>query len=566
MVEIADHSRIKRNIEKMISMGAPEADIDAYVAQEGVTPEALRGGLSASAGMTEPVAEPSTAMDVAKGGASGLAQGAIGLAGLIPDVAGLARRGANKVFDQFMPPPAEGPSPGSLGNYVGSAGIRRGVESVTGKLYEPKTTAGKYAKTVGEFLPGAALMPGSAAAKLGISVAAGLGSEAGGQAAAGSAIEPYARLAGALAGGAAPSIARRAVTPFPISGKQAEFVDLLKKEGVPLTAGQTTGSKPLRWLESNSADLPFSGGKAAEIMGSQSEAFTKAALRRAGISASEAGPEVMSAARKAIGQRFDDIAAKANIKIDTGFAKKIGPIVSDYVENSIPGARPALPDNIIKSITDAAKNSGGKITGKQFQEMRSKLGKALKTADGPYLEFLSGVRRELDDLVARTAKPGVAKDWANVRREYANLSTIEKAMGGAGAATAEGVLSPQALRTAVKTSRSGGYTRGTSDLAGLARAGSSVMPQMPNSGTAPRNFYNMLTGLIGGGAATGIAMQSPKVLAAAMAPSVAGRTLMSKPVQAYLKNQRFVPKDKELTERLIMALRPDLMRVDAKGK
>lgn len=40
---MADLPRIKGNIQKMIAQGAPEADIDAYVAGEGVTPEVLRG-------------------------------------------------------------------------------------------------------------------------------------------------------------------------------------------------------------------------------------------------------------------------------------------------------------------------------------------------------------------------------------------------------------------------------------------------------------------------------------------------------------------------------------------
>ena len=39
---MADITRIKGNIQKMIDMGAPESDIDAYVAQEGVTLEQLQ--------------------------------------------------------------------------------------------------------------------------------------------------------------------------------------------------------------------------------------------------------------------------------------------------------------------------------------------------------------------------------------------------------------------------------------------------------------------------------------------------------------------------------------------
>ena len=39
----------------------------------------------------------------------------------------------------------------------------------------------------------------------------------------------------------------------------------LEKEGIPLTAGQRTGSKPLQWTESNAIDMPLVGGQAARM-------------------------------------------------------------------------------------------------------------------------------------------------------------------------------------------------------------------------------------------------------------------------------------------------------------
>jgi len=44
-----DPERIKRNIKRMVDQGAPEADIDAYLAGEGVTLDELRGGRTAPA-------------------------------------------------------------------------------------------------------------------------------------------------------------------------------------------------------------------------------------------------------------------------------------------------------------------------------------------------------------------------------------------------------------------------------------------------------------------------------------------------------------------------------------
>ena len=44
---MADLAQVKRNIQRMIDQNAPEADIDAYVASEGTTPEELRSAASA---------------------------------------------------------------------------------------------------------------------------------------------------------------------------------------------------------------------------------------------------------------------------------------------------------------------------------------------------------------------------------------------------------------------------------------------------------------------------------------------------------------------------------------
>lgn len=46
---MSDLAKVKRNIQRMIDQNAPEADIDAYVASEGTTPEELRGEAQAQA-------------------------------------------------------------------------------------------------------------------------------------------------------------------------------------------------------------------------------------------------------------------------------------------------------------------------------------------------------------------------------------------------------------------------------------------------------------------------------------------------------------------------------------
>lgn len=159
----------------------------------------------------------STLGDVAKSGGIGVVKGGLGLAGMPGDARELTAHGVSAAaraagFDiapetvsnvmRFMPlGPMSGPS---------SQEMRGGLEKVTGPLYEPKTTAGEYAQTAGEFLPAVIGGPETLGAKLATRVAIpAVTSETAGQLTKGTAAEPFARAAGAvgpaLIQGAAPA-------------------------------------------------------------------------------------------------------------------------------------------------------------------------------------------------------------------------------------------------------------------------------------------------------------------------------------------------------------------------
>jgi hypothetical protein len=108
----------------------------------------------------------------------------------------------------------------SAGGYFGGEGVKsaindapvlnmlptyQDINQVTDKLvgedYKPKSTAGEYLNTIASFAPAAAAGPGSALRKLGMTVLPGTFSETAGQLTEGSELEPYARVAGAIAGG-----------------------------------------------------------------------------------------------------------------------------------------------------------------------------------------------------------------------------------------------------------------------------------------------------------------------------------------------------------------------------
>jgi hypothetical protein len=79
--------------------------------------------------------------------------------------------------------------------------VLSGVQSVTGKFYEPRTVYGQYGKAVGEHLPFALLGPASWGRSLLMGVGAGLASEALGQLAEGTGWEPAAHIVGGTLGG-----------------------------------------------------------------------------------------------------------------------------------------------------------------------------------------------------------------------------------------------------------------------------------------------------------------------------------------------------------------------------
>ncbi len=93
------------------------------------------------------------------------------------------------------------------------ADVVKGVESITGPLHKPQTTAGKYAETIGEFLPMSFAGPSGAIRNaVTFGVAPAVVSEAAGQYTEGTPWEAPARIGGALAGGVAGLAGNRAIS------------------------------------------------------------------------------------------------------------------------------------------------------------------------------------------------------------------------------------------------------------------------------------------------------------------------------------------------------------------
>jgi len=225
----------------------------------------------------DPFASSAVVPDVLKSSGAGLVRGAAGLAGL-PDLVASGGALALDKATQWVASKlgVDGTRPAASPNgfhLPTTEGVTKTIEdNVTGPLYRPQTTAGRYAQTVSEFVPGAILAPGGMVSNA-IKFAAipGVASEAAGQLTKGSAYEPVARGVAAVAagGGAAmltrPGTATQAIREALPEGVTPQMVDqatslidrAARQQGITLSwpealsqvAGRPVLSNTMRHLE-----------------------------------------------------------------------------------------------------------------------------------------------------------------------------------------------------------------------------------------------------------------------------------------------------------------------------
>lgn len=387
---------------------------------------------------------------------------------------------------------------------------------------------------------GASLIPvgrvGTVAKEIGLGVASGLGAGIANEIAPDN---PWADLLGQAAGFATAAGAvkgvNKLVTPFAASPGRVKSANFLEGEGVGLTAGQKTGSKKLQYLESEL------GGE--DFVGKQGEQFTAAALKRVGVNANRATPDVMDDAFTQNGKAFNDLAANNDMVPDRQLGTDLTSVVGDY--RSVGGSAPIV-DATLQDIIDAAKS--GAMSGKQYKTLTSKLARLARGTQDPELRtVLYEMRNAIDDAMERSIAKNNPADlgmWQEARTDYKNLLVLEDAVARAGEAAASGIITPANLRSAVQRQGKRAYVRGKGDFNELAHAGAETMTPLPNSGTAARltarGAVGATTGavgaMLGGGVMPGVGHVLGGIAGLA-APAVAGKAVLSRMGRKYLGNQ-----------------------------
>lgn len=525
---------------EIIDFLAPQRRFDAAAARESGHSDAdILGHLAAPQRTTgERVAR--VAGQVGAGFNERLAQ----TAGALPD---LYNRGLRAIGLPALAP----------GAYTGA--IQSGINAVVGQPQAPEGTTERFARGAGQGVADAAtvLMPAAGLAQtarvggLTQGAAQALASQPAMQVAAGAVGggvgeatgDPLLGTAAAFATPLVAGAARRAITPVqaPVDPERARLAAAAAAEGIPLTAGQRTGSRALQNVEGAFATLPTTAGPQARLATEQAEAFTAAALRRAGAGGSRATPEVLDAAQTRIGGTIGSIADRTTAQLSPAVQQRYLDLVDDVSRNAAPEVRNQVT-NRLDDIMQLARE-GGTMEGRAVRELDSAIGRQIQGAQGDLRRYLRDAQGVLRDAMTAGATREDARALRDARRQYSNLIRVENAMASPGAAAAEGLLSPNALRAATAQGDRRGYALGRGEMNELSRIGQAfIRSGVPNSGTAERTLMaNLLTGGgVGGGA---VMLGAEPVTAAAtaattlLAPRAAQAAYNSPWMQRWIQNE-----------------------------
>ena len=316
---------------------------------------------------------------------------------------------------------------------------------------------------------------------------------------------PYLGMAAALATPVAAGGAARLVTPMGPTRNAAEverrrLVDAARSRGIPLTTGQISGSKGLQTLESVLENLPFSGGMQRGLIDRQRQAFNQEVTAGTGAPLPAFTRAERELRRDHLGQQFENLAQGTTVNLDGQFNTQLNDALARYRQQLTPDVYRNVEQRLQELMSASTTPGNLQIPGEVYQRIRSSLGRqATQNGNTETSAALREARNALDAAARRSLPPDVAQHWDEVRRQWGNLRTIEAGMQNADAAV--GNIAPRALGAAVDSANRRGGARSLTEIADIGRK--ILAPQIADSGTAQRGFWQRAATLGEGGALAG---------------------------------------------------------------
>lgn len=345
--------------------------------------------------------------------------------------------------------------------------------------YEPKSVAGGYGQTLGEFASGM-LFPAGKGGMLERAlynvIAPAVTSETAGNIARAlkpedEATEAWARLAGAFAGGPLASALEGGYRAIRNPKVVDPHIATLDRAGVTTTAGNVARDPQLLARE---AAAP----RTAEIIANQPVQFRDAALTAIGAAIpddTKTITDVLEAARKQAGGTYARVTQGLTMVPSRLHATKMRDIANTYAT----GVETGLQTGTVKQIQTAIENSfktGIPIPPDQIGKWRSAVSAATRSASPVARQSAIETLKVLDDVIGRSlAQAGRTDDIAllgQARAQYRDVLAFEGALLKSGKLGDDGLITPNALVSSLSNQGKEAFMRGRrGELADLARAG-----------------------------------------------------------------------------------------------
>jgi len=298
-------------------------------------------------------------------------------------------------------------------------------------------------------------------------------------------------------------------------------IQLLQKEGIPTTLGQTLGGASQK-MESKMTSVIGMGDLIASKQSKGIDALNVAAYNRALTpigekSSGNVGFKGVEEVHKKLSNKYEDLTSRMSFKPDDQFPADLAKIRS--MVDELPEQYGGMYDKMINRIVASRITPQGNMSGETLKSVESEMTKQiskLRTGQPSYehieiADALEAAQSAIRDNLARQ-NPTWAKELSKVNEGWANYAIIRDA---ASTATGRkgGAFTPANLASAV----SAGAKRGSGQAAGKGKisegralmqdlssaAENRLAPAYPDSGTAGRIWPSVGAGIAAGG--TGLA-------------------------------------------------------------
>lgn len=336
-------------------------------------------------------------------------------------------------------------------------------------------------------------------------------------------------LAGAVGEGVSSGASKIAAGFRPqINPNTASLADRAAQFGIPLHASQLVDSRSAKTAASALNALPLSGGTKAAA--AQQAAFNSAVGSTFDAPAPILNDSVMKAAGRNLSNGYRAIFGRNTVTLDQQAMQELAQLHTDVGNNMEAAQADVARKQIARIIKNAPQqmtatgqmNVNGTMTGDVYQNLRGAL-KNDFSGNEKLDRAVMQARSILDDAAARSMSPQDAQTLQALNSKWANYKTTQDALKQV--AGARGDVRPASLWPLIRNGS-------TSDMRDLAKIGQVLLKDpIPDSGTAARAAVYTALGVGGANPAT-----APIVAKAAALGATLGRIGNSNALAGYMLN------------------------------